>query len=106
MKFGERNEVYRMSATTHPDEAAPVFPSLQLRCIEGQKNKNWSYPLCGAAGERVGQRSVAGVSRCQHTKPITWVKTLHVITVFSRIILVSTRNDDLFIYFQTALKKN
>ena len=49
---------------THPDEATPVFPSLRLRRIEGQKEiKNELHPLCGGAGERVGQRSVAGVSR-------------------------------------------
>jgi hypothetical protein len=33
------NDIYRMSATTHPDEAAPVCPSLRLRRIEGRKRK-------------------------------------------------------------------
>jgi hypothetical protein len=47
--------------TTHPDIATLVTP-LSASRIEGLKPVIFSYPLCGAAGERVGQRSVAGVS--------------------------------------------
>jgi hypothetical protein len=37
--------------------------------MEKDKTKNELHPLCGAAGERVGQRSVAGVSRDRRSKP-------------------------------------
>jgi hypothetical protein len=37
-----------MAATTHPDEATPVFPSLRLRRIEGRKRKKMSFTLFAA----------------------------------------------------------
>jgi len=66
------NDVHCMAAMTHPDEAPPVCPSLRLRRIEGRKRENkMGFTLFAAqAGERVGQRSVAGVSRSQRSKPM------------------------------------
>jgi hypothetical protein len=64
-----------MVAKTHPVEATPDHP-LSASRKEGEKNKkNGVYPLCGAAGERVGQRSAAGVSRSQRLG-ITLMKRL------------------------------
>jgi hypothetical protein len=39
-----------MAATTHPDEATPVFPSLRLRRIEGLKKeiRKMSFTLFAA----------------------------------------------------------
>jgi hypothetical protein len=56
-----------LAQTTHPDEAPPVGP---LSNFVAKRAKKILNPLCGVAGERVGQRSVAGVSLRQRSKPM------------------------------------
>nr|MBB6231569.1 hypothetical protein [Mucilaginibacter sp. FT3.2] len=64
----EGNGAYACRRRLTPDEASPVFPSLQLRCIEGQKKEKGAYPLCDEVGERVAARSAGGVSIRQYTE--------------------------------------
>jgi hypothetical protein len=69
-----------IEAKTHPDEAPPVCPSLRLRRIEGRKKRKLGFTLFAAlAGERVGQRSVAGVS-CSRRSNEYVCKLQHVMT--------------------------
>ena len=81
VKFGEtRKEELRLSHcgdSTHPDDPDKYRGVTPLCDAVGERGKKISFTLFAAsAGERVGQRSVAGVSSSQRSKPMfIWTET-------------------------------